>query len=137
MPMPGVNPFPNPPHFDNAGMINGRRFIMTTRKFLCYTSKGVIVVPRFFTCDGGSIPRILRTASSTTTFTHATVSGSPGRMRTTSFAKRCGTATYPVLRLLLCGRPFAHSGGLPTKTNQYDDSKIETTRIPQSGAPRG
>lgn len=51
-----MNPFPEPLHFDNAGMHNGRRCIVGTRRFRAITSLGVIDIDPGFVSDGGSIP---------------------------------------------------------------------------------
>lgn len=51
-----MNPFPDKLHFDNAGMRNGRRCIITTKRFRAITSLGTIEVPADFVSDGGSIP---------------------------------------------------------------------------------
>ena len=52
------NPFPEPLHFDNAGMIAGRRHVILTADFPCVTSLGRITVPRHTMIDGASIPQI-------------------------------------------------------------------------------
>ena len=51
-----MNPFPEPLHFDNAGFHNGSRLLVVTRRFVCLTSFGRIVVPRGTVIDGASIP---------------------------------------------------------------------------------
>ena len=51
-----MNPFPEMLHFDNAGMINGKRNIVVTKPFPVITSLGRFVVPRGTVSDGGSIP---------------------------------------------------------------------------------
>lgn len=53
-----MNPFPDPLHFDNAGMRNGRRCIILTKRFRAVTSFGVIEIPAGFLSDGGSIPAL-------------------------------------------------------------------------------
>lgn len=53
-----MNPFPDKLHFDNAGMIGGKRHVILTADFLCITSLGRIVVPRHTLIDGASIPRM-------------------------------------------------------------------------------
>ncbi len=53
-----MNPFPQPLHYDNAGFINGERWIVLTEDFPCITSMGRIITPRGFVCNGGSVPRI-------------------------------------------------------------------------------
>ena len=51
-----MNPFPESLHFDNAGMRNGRRCIVTTKRFPAITSLGRVEIPAGFFSDGGSIP---------------------------------------------------------------------------------
>ena len=53
-----MNPFPKEVQFENAGMINGKRHIITTAPLECVTSLGRFFVPADFITDGGSIPRI-------------------------------------------------------------------------------
>lgn len=53
-----MNPYPNPLHFDNGGMRNGRRCIVLIRRFLAKTSLGDVEVPFGFLSDGSSIPKI-------------------------------------------------------------------------------
>ena len=52
----GINPFPNALHFDNAGVILGKRCIITTKPFKRISSHGVEILPSGFICDGASIP---------------------------------------------------------------------------------
>jgi hypothetical protein len=52
-----MTPFPKEIHYDNAGMIGGKRNIILTMPFRCVTSLGTIVVPAGTLCDGASIPR--------------------------------------------------------------------------------
>lgn len=49
--------FPSPLHFDNAGMRNGKRCIILTKRFRAITSYGVIEAEPGFISDGGSIPQ--------------------------------------------------------------------------------
>jgi len=51
-----TNPYPLPLHFDNAGMRNGRRCIVLTRRFKALTSLGLVDAPASMVSDGGSIP---------------------------------------------------------------------------------
>ena len=54
----GKNPFPDALHFDNAGMIAGRRCIITTAPFRRISSYGVETLKAGFICDGASIPAL-------------------------------------------------------------------------------
>ena len=53
-----MNPFPRPLHYDNAGMVGGRRNSVLTAPFPFVTSLGSGEVPTGFVSDGGSIPPI-------------------------------------------------------------------------------
>jgi hypothetical protein len=53
-----MNPFLDKLHFDNYGMVNGRRNIILTARFRAVTSLGIIEAPCGMVSDGGSIPRI-------------------------------------------------------------------------------
>ena len=53
-----MNPFPDKLHFDNAGMIGGRRHIITTKAFPVITSLGRFDVPAATLSDGGTIPPV-------------------------------------------------------------------------------
>ena len=52
------NPFPMPLHFDNAGMVDGKRLICIMRPFPVTTSIGCFTVHAGFLSDGASIPRL-------------------------------------------------------------------------------
>jgi hypothetical protein len=58
MPAQAMNPFPQAIHFDNAGMIDGKRNVILTRPFTAITSYGRITAHKGFVFDGASIPRI-------------------------------------------------------------------------------
>lgn len=52
------NPFPMPLHFDNAGMVDGKRVIVITQAFPVITSLGCFTVHSGFLSDGASIPKL-------------------------------------------------------------------------------
>jgi hypothetical protein len=54
---PVVNPFPDKLHFDNAGMVGGRRCIVVTKPFRRVTSRGIEVIPAGTISNGASIPQ--------------------------------------------------------------------------------
>ena len=56
--MSAGNPFPAPVQFGNAGLILGRRNIITTAPFTRITSHGIETIPAGFISDGASIPQL-------------------------------------------------------------------------------
>ena len=53
-----MNPFPAPIHFDNHGMVEGKRTIILTEDFYAITSLGIIKSCKGAISDGCSVPRI-------------------------------------------------------------------------------
>ncbi len=53
-----LNPFPDLLHFDNAGIVHGKRNIILLKPFLALTSYGNIEAHEGFILDGASIPKI-------------------------------------------------------------------------------
>ena len=52
-----MNPFTEELHFDNGGIVNGRRCIIVKKRFPAITSLGLVAVPAGFVSDGASIPK--------------------------------------------------------------------------------